>query len=834
MKKSLFMCLIFIPLQLIIAQSPFSFDDYQLFLQENENITTDQLIQTHDAGEFKSSILPDWNYALYHDSIEIKLNLSEGEKALINKNGFVVSERLNRYSFVSALGDIYHKDLPVFVTTDMILHSFHRSYDEILKTVELTSLIPKLEEFLGRLSSAIPLLEEKYTSDFMKARLKDVDIYLSVARRLLNQQELPYYTENTNSVDQLITKVLAEEFYTLPFFSEVPRKIDFSQFKPRGHYDSEIYPKLKAYFRAMIWLGRMELYLIAPESLIKPTLEDVQRQAVMSNLILELKQKSNSEQIYREIEETIEAFVGEQDNVTFSNLETLKSSMGFNYSSALSDTNYFKVYQDTLANQPFAPQKILSQVLIHDPRSEDEIEPASAFMMFGQRFVIDSYISANVVYDKVKLKRMLPSTLDILYGIGNDAAVQLLVDDLETYQYSPNLLGVRYLVDAYDDDFWNSTIYNGWLNSIRKLNPPADRTIYPKFMQTAAWWQQKMNSQLASWTELRHDNLLYAKQSYTGGATCSYPYSYVEPLPEFYSAMKEIALNFKKKMIELNYSDERIEKYFDHFYSVNDTLETIASKELSGTGLNNSEILFLQTMLAEEPSVCVIEYTGWYPKLFYSGYDFDFIVADYHTAPTDAGGAMVGWVKHAGTGMIDLMIMNTKLPDGKNIAFVGPVSSYHEYTSTNFFRLTDKEWQDQYLSEATRPEWTDIYLADANGDIKTANLTLITDINGQGNEIPILPRTPLIAQNYPNPFNPSTKIAFNVPSHLTNSKIKLVVYDIQGNKVKGLVDETLPQGNYLVEWNGTNDKNRKVSSGVYFYEIRVDTERYVGKMNLIK
>jgi hypothetical protein len=298
--------------------------------------------------------------------------------------------------------------------------------------------------------------------------------------------------------------------------------------------------------------------------------------------------------------------------------------------------------------------------------------------------------------------------------------------------------------------------------------------------------------------------------------------------------MKEIALNFKKKMIELNYSDERIEKYFDHFYSVNDTLETIASKELSGTGLNNSEILFLQTMLAEEPSVCVIEYTGWYPKLFYSGYDFDFIVADYHTAPTDAGGAMVGWVKHAGTGMIDLMIMNTKLPDGNNVAFVGPVSSYHEYTSTNFFRLTDREWRDQYLSESTRPEWTDIYLADANGDIKTAKLTLITDINGRENEIPILPRTPLIAQNYPNPFNPSTKIAFNVPSHLTNSKIKLIVYDIQGNKVKELVDETLPQGNYLVEWNGTNDKNRKVSSGVYFYEMRVDTERYVGKMNLIK
>ncbi len=834
MKIPFLISLIFIPLQLVIGQSSFSFNDYQLFLQENENITTQQLLETHNAGEFNSNTYSGWNNALYHDSIEIKLNLTEGEKSLIEKNGFVVSERLSRYSFVRALGAIYHHDLPVFVTTDMILHSFHRSYDEILKTVEITSLIPKLEEFLEQLNFALPLIEEKYTSDFMKDKLKDIDIFLSVPRKLLNEQSTPYYAENIDDVDQLISKVLDEQFLAMPFFSGVDRKIDFSQFKPRGHYDSERYPQLKAYFRTMIWLGKMELYLIAPQSLTKPTLEDVQRQAVMANLILELMQKSNSEQIFNEIEKVIEAFVGEQDNVTFNNLESLKSSMGFNYSSALSDTIYFKAYQDTLADQPFAPQKILSQVLIHDPGSEDEIEPASAFMIFGQRFVIDSYISANVVYDKVKLKRMLPSTLDILYGIGNDAAAQLLVDELETYKYSSNLLGVRYLVDAYDDDFWNSTIYNGWLNSIRKLNPPSDRTIYPEFMQTAAWWQQKMNTQLASWTELRHDNLLYAKQSYTGGATCSYPYSYVEPFPEFYSAMKEIALNFKNKMVELNYSDERIEKYFDHLYGVNDTLETIASKELSGTVLTNSEIIFLQSMLAEEASGCVVEYTGWYPKLFYSGYDFDFIVADYHTSPTDAGGTPVGWVKHAGTGKIDLIIMNTKLPDGKNVAFVGPVASYHEYTSTNFYRLTDQEWQYQYLLESTRPEWTNIYLADINGDYKTEGLSLITDTDEEGNERPLLPETHLIGQNYPNPFNPSTKISFNIPSRLTNSKTRLAIYDIQGNKVKELINETLPTGNYLIEWNGTSDKNQKVSSGVYFYEIRVNTDRFVGKMNLIK
>ena len=56
-----------------------------------------------------------------------------------------------------------------------------------------------------------------------------------------------------------------------------------------------------------------------------------------------------------------------------------------------------------------------------------------------------------------------------------------------------------------------------WLNSIRKLNPPKDRSALPQFMQTAAFWQEKLNTQLSSWAQLRHDNLLYAKQSYTGG-----------------------------------------------------------------------------------------------------------------------------------------------------------------------------------------------------------------------------------------------------------------------------------------------------------------------------
>ena len=64
-----------------------------------------------------------------------------------------------------------------------------------------------------------------------------------------------------------------------------------------------------------------------------------------------------------------------------------------------------------------------------------------------------------------------------------------------------------------------------------------------------------------------------------------------------------------------------------------------------------------------------------------------------------------------------------------------------------------------------------------------------------------------LSQNYPNPFNPSTKIRFSIPQ---TEKVKLEVYDIQGNLVKSLVDYDLYQsGNYEVTWDGSDNHGQK-------------------------
>lgn len=839
--------LLFSFLNSVVAQ--FSTEAYKQFLSENKNLSSSELQAMYSSGLFDGAANIKYQNVLFFDSLEIKCQITEDEKNLLAKNGFVVTERLQKGSFGEQFADIYHKDLPVYISSDAILHAFHSSYGKILKDTEVNILIGKIDELLTAWNNNFPDLESNVnTQAHLDEFLRDLDVYLTTPRKLLKGFAPPFYSENRLFIDSLINEINSEKLVTRPLFSETPRKIDFSQFKPRGHYDDEYIPQLAKYFKVMMWFGKIELYLIASAELVKVPITDVQRQVIMAALFSKLIDLSNTRELFNEVEYIIRTFVGEQDNVTLPQLEEVLSEAKITSVDMLLDTLVVKEFQKVLKTKSFAEQKILSQILIQNPMHPDSLEPASAFMPFGQRFVIDSYSTGSLVYPKVKSRpyRILPSTLDILFALGNDASAQLLESELDTYGYSPNLAALRYLIDSYEFDFWNNSIYNLWLNSIRTLNPGENRTSLPSFMQTAAWWQHKMNTQLSSWTELRHDNLLYAKQSYTGGIICSYPYSYVEPVPDFFNSISILAENTLQKLISIasipDWQKENFAYYFNTLSGVADTLKTIAQKELDHLPFNENEKNFLKRMLYNNPEhVCGgPAHIGWYPKLYYDDYDrtefykADYLVADYHTAPTDASGAPVGWVKHAGTGPVDLAIIIAKNSENNDVAFIGPVSSYYEYTSTNFTRLTDDEWKENYLFQhGIRPNWTNIYLADINGTSKPEGLSLLTKIDELNSNIDI-PKSYITAQNYPNPFNPSTVIQFTISQNLTNTKTELTIYNIQGEVVKELLNEQLPSGTYLTKWNGDNKFGNKVSSGVYFYEVKSGANKFVGKMNFLK
>jgi len=178
----------------INAQSDqFNLDSYRIFLENNQNLTSGQLLNFHPAGLFKDELKITPEKALYFDSIAAKYELTNYENELIRKNGFMVTERLKSMTFGHAFFDIFQKDLPVFVSTDAILHAFHRSYDRILRDIETSFLIPNLENMLFEMKSQLPALSEKYsTYPELTEMLQDVDIYLTIPLKLLGHTVEPY------------------------------------------------------------------------------------------------------------------------------------------------------------------------------------------------------------------------------------------------------------------------------------------------------------------------------------------------------------------------------------------------------------------------------------------------------------------------------------------------------------------------------------------------------------------------------------------------------------------------------------------------------------------
>lgn len=838
--------------------TPFNLDNYKEFLEQNKDMTPADLLEMYPVGYFVDDIDLYYENALHFNNVYSKYRFTDDELKLLRKNGFVVSERLKKETFVDHFIEIYENDLPVFISTDAILHAFHSSYDAILKDVELNYLIDMLSTILNKMHRNISELDKKYDEKDMSTMLHDVDVYLTIPLLLLDKNVSPYYSSNSAEINKLLDLIGEESRESYKFFSDdCDRTIDFSQFKLRGHYTDD--DRLANYFKAMMWLGKTELYLTAPDAknqcdsnLLKRT---VKRQIIDAVLISELIDLSGASSYYKEFEEVISFFVGNQDNVTYPNMSILLTELNIDDASTLLDDEVITEFQALLKTKPFSQQHILSQVLCSDPFSPTGVSAASAFMLFGQRFVIDSYITGNVVFDQIlfddtKQCRLYPSTLDILFALSNDASTHILIPELSAYNYSSNIAGLRYLVDEYDSDFWESSLYNLWLKAIKTLSSPKPNTRenYPTFMQTAAWGVEKMNTQLASWTELRHDNLLYAKQSYTSSGACEFPHGYVEPIPEFYKSMKrlaEVAAEKFKVLNDLTGNLDWLLVYFNHLYGVSDTLLSISEKELKGVDIDSEEQLFFQRLVSQEFGCAGVSLNGWYPNLYYNVSDaetFDLLVADYHTTPTNCSGISLGAVSHAGTGYVDLLLTIAELPNNKQVAFAGPVSSYHEYRSTNFLRLSDEEWKNSYFEQSFRPEWTNSYLADNDGNLNATSLKLASNLAELekmlgGLYLPnFVSSTPSAdvnsfnLSNYPNPFSANTVISYKIMNSNRSNLVKLSIIDIQGREINILVNKELQPGNYITGWNRKDNSGALVPPGIYMLKITVGKVTQIRKM----
>ena len=679
-------------------------------LDEVQELDAEGLVAKYPV-EFSSELgfdpLEAMNFDLIQDS---SLALSEQQSALFQQHGFVIADSTHFATFSYGYHSIYGADLPVYISADSVLDAVHRSYSDVLKALEVELLIPTLQSYLAGMRSALG----SNTTLSVEVR-RNADFFLAVPESLLSDTMVSPSFQDSFSEEDLATFVsaarAAEGIEERELFG-VTREIDFSQFKPRGHYTES--PLLSSYFQAMMWLGRIDLRLVETLGGGEQVLRRPQVEAMLA--LHELMDETRLAE-WELIDRVVTSFVGEHDYMNVPQVSELNSALGITGSAQLDQIDDDALAQTILAGQ-FGEQRIASHVI----RKRDVFGPtlplSASFALFGQRYVVDSHVFSQVVFDRVS-DRVLPNPLDAAFAaLGNNHAAHLLQPELEQFDFAPNLAAMRVLVDTHPASSWSSSLYTGWLGALRELSATsepagsgsaetlsasnADAPGLPAVAKSEDWGRRLLNTQLGSWAQLRHDTLLYAKQSYTSGDVCEYPDAYVDPYPEFWARLVQYAEQGASIVHDLEQQTggtttvlSRAAAYFARLAETTAILHRMSEHQLTGMPHSAQDMEFINTAVrisdggSGPPSI-----EGWYHQLLFNPGKFsevDNVVADVHTDPGGVTPPRGPNVLHVGTAYPRLMVVAVETCSGPR-AYAGPVFSYKEYLPGKLHRLDDEEW----------------------------------------------------------------------------------------------------------------------------------------------
>jgi hypothetical protein len=337
----------------------------------------------------------------------------------------------------------------------------------------------------------------------------------------------------------------------------------------------------------------------------------------------------------------------------------------------------------------------------------------------GQRFVPDYFIFQNLVTPAEGMnytgsgkpftmkptplgaQRCFPRALDVMAVLGSDRAHAILEEegDTEYRDYEKHLADLVEQFNDFGPEVWSRNLYWSWLGTLKHLLDDFGDG-YPSFMQTEAWQDKELQTALASWTELKHDTILYAMQLMGGlGAPPPKPVGYVEPVPEFYASMLALTKMTLEGLAQLDVLPDTEKDRLDGFESILTRLMNISVAELGNQELSDDDYDFIRHFGGElSPLLDGIDPEGKKTTL----------IADVYTDITPPA-----QVLEEGVGWIDLMLVAYKVPDGRIILGVGPVFSYYEFKQPVGQRLTDESWRDMLAPDTTpnRPEWVNSFLA---------------------------------------------------------------------------------------------------------------------------
>jgi hypothetical protein len=656
----------------------------------------------------------------------------------------------------------------VVISCDALLQAWHRTYDAMLEEVEETYLFNSVQTMLDGMAARVAAASVEVGNGVLRKSLLDADYFLAVARSLLAGTNNPPATSILGQdarVAMTLADIKSEELKQVDDFMGFCRVVDFSQFKVRGHYTHS--ERLARYFKCVMWLGRIDVPVAGGPWKRCPDVERMAspRELGVAIVLWHLLNASGNFDQWSDMERIVQTFVGVTDSMTFGQLGGLLAGAGIHTLADVRDLATLERIQADIMRGQLGVQNIRSDWFAQPLGGAARYALPQTFTVFGQKFVPDSWAFSQTVFFSIlweengmtnRVPRRVPGVLDAAFAVlGNNQIVPELVAQMkgtfpdvgrphalrfrDGLPYQHNLAAVRAVMDSQEPGAWDSNIYMNWLACLRELSAPTTEAKYPEVMRTRAWAMKTLNTQLASWTQLRHDTILYAKQSYTGGQ-CVYPAGYVEPRIEFWSRLRAMASSTADRIAALKYegsstflspksppefdpiTDEQIfetnlvtlaeiqSRQVSHLESFATTvarLKTLAEKELAQECFSPDDQTFIEELIEQPGGGCGWRrYSGWYPQLFYrtiywtddktfhlnyGAGAFDALVADVHTDVP--GGDDPGSVLHEAVGWVNLIMMAVD-NGGDHFICAGPVLSHYEFEVVGDpRRLNDEEWR---------------------------------------------------------------------------------------------------------------------------------------------
>lgn len=644
--------------------------------------------------------------------------LSRSQLDRLGQNGFVVSPGTEKEFFT-----LYEKgrydNVPNFVTSDSLLHVYHLLFDKILRSAEVQYFIPLLRSLNQAMLAKTDEQYQALAGGPWEDAARRAVAYIGVGSRLLDPNvQVPAYAADLVQAELTLVDA-APGIQPSPLFPGLENGEDYTQYIPRGHYTRS--EELKAYFKSMMWYGRMTFRLSSRD----PEVGKAEtRSAILLVQALRTAQVNGqpATQAWLDLYNPTVFFVGRSDDLTaFQYMDVMDFVYGKDASlaSLVDDTKLVQFID--LANQLPAP-KILGMVIM-DTDDEEQVTKGLRFM--GQRFVPDAYIFRQLIYRNVGTsddRRGLPKGLDLMAAMGSQRAYQILDQMGETHyvNYPQQMDKVKSWLNGLNVEDWTETLYNAWLYSFYPLlTEPSEG--YPAFMRSPAWLDKQLNTSLGSWSELKHDTILYAKQVYAelgGGPPPPPPVppkGYVEPVPRFFSRILALTTMTRSGLQERNLLSDQDRQGLERLEELANALMVIAQKELRGEPLTDSEYARIRfyggelenlTMLAAES-----ETTEPGAKVYLDEEQQAAVIADVATDP-DPANADEPVVLEEAVGRINVIHVVAPIvaADGSIYLQVvrGGVFSYYEFPWPAKDRLTDEKWREMLDNgqAPALPEWT--------------------------------------------------------------------------------------------------------------------------------